>query len=226
MTQKLLLLHGALGSQKQFTSLTEKLAASFEVYMLNFEGHGGISSENDYSIQLFTQNVIDFLDTNEIDEISIFGYSMGGYVALNAALQIPQKIKKIVTLGTKFQWDPESAAKEVKMLNPSKIEEKVPKFAEKLSKDHHPLDWKEVMTKTADMMLAMSAGAKLTDEDLKKVAVPVVIGIGDLDKMVSYEESENAASLIPNASLVKLEGVEHPIEKVSTEVLADYISQH
>jgi pimeloyl-ACP methyl ester carboxylesterase len=51
---------------------------------------------------------------------------MGGYVALKTAVLHPGRIEAIVTLGTKFHWDPENASNEVRMLNPEKIEEKVP----------------------------------------------------------------------------------------------------
>ena len=54
---------------------------------------------------------------------------MGGYVALQLANKHPKYVQKIITLGTKFAWDKETAAKEVKMLNPEKIEEKIPAFA-------------------------------------------------------------------------------------------------
>ena len=111
----------------------------------------------------------------------------------------------------------------VKMLNPQIIEEKVPHFAEKLRQEHHPQDWEEVMNKTANMMLNMAKGAKLTNDDFKKIHQPVVIGIGSLDTMVSYSESEHVSNLLPNSTLIQLEGVKHPIEKVDIDVLVDYI---
>ena len=223
MPEKLLLLHGALGSEMQFHALKEELSGAFEVHSMNFEGHGGLASSNDFSIALFTQNVIDFLDENEISEINIFGYSMGGYVALNTAMKIPNKINKIITLGTKFNWDPQSAEKEVNMLNPDIIAEKVPQFAETLKQAHDPQDWKEVMNKTARMMIGMSKGARLEDADLRRLSHRVIIGVGTLDNMVSHAESAYVADLIPHATLVSLEGVKHPIEKVDMQVLLDYI---
>ena len=226
MKQNLLLLHGALGSKKQFSTLKERLNESFEVYAINFEGHGGTTSQNEFSIQLFTKNVLDYLQSNSIDATTIFGYSMGGYVALATALKNPEKVKKIVTLGTKFQWDLESAAKETKMLNPIKIEEKVPAFAEKLKLEHHPQDWKEVMHKTAQMMIHMAEGAKLSDSDFKKINQSVVIGIGSLDHMVSYEESKYVSELIPNSELIHLEGVKHPIDTIGTDELIQYIRSY
>lgn len=226
MKEKLLLLHGALGSKKQFSALKEELSASFDVYTMNFEGHGGNASQNEFSIELFANNVLYYLYEKSIEEITVFGYSMGGYVALSAALKNTEKIKKVVTLGTKFKWDMESAEKETKMLNPSKIEEKVPAFAEKLQQEHHPEDWKVVMNKTAAMMIEMGKGAKLMDADFKKINQTVVIGIGSLDHMVSYEESEYVSELLPNSRLIKLEGVKHPIDAIGTDKLIDYIKSN
>ena len=122
MKQKLLLLHGALGSKKQLLPIKTLLEPHFDAYSLDFEGHGDFASDKEYSIVLFTKNVIDYLDKNSIDAINIFGYSMGGYVGLNTALNFPDRINSIVTLGTKFDWSIESASKEIKMLNPEIIE--------------------------------------------------------------------------------------------------------
>ena len=225
MKPKLLLLHGALGSSRQFAKLKNLLAESFEIYELNFEGHGGRASSQDFSISLFTENVHAFLRENGIESTAIFGYSMGGYVALNLALTEPASVKEIITLGTKFDWTEESAAREVKMLNPEKIEEKVPKFAEMLKQQHAPLDWKELMRKTAQMMLGMGAGAKLHPEQLNQIQQKVTIGLGSEDKMVSREESEAASQTLPQASFHLLDCVPHPIDRVDPEVLANYIKE-
>ncbi len=223
MKDKLLLLHGALGSEKQFSEIKEKLEESFEVHCLNFEGHGGSESSNEFSIDLFSQNVLDYLETHSLEQVKIFGYSMGGYVSLYTALKVPTMITKILTLGTKFNWDIEAAENELRMMNPAKIEEKVPQFAEKLRLEHHPQDWKLIMNKTGEMMIMMAKGAKLTDSDFKRIGQEVVIGVGSLDNMVSYEESEHVAQLLPNSTLIQLDQVKHPIDKIEPNKLIDYI---
>ncbi|MBL4708020.1 MAG: alpha/beta hydrolase [Flavobacteriales bacterium] len=149
MKPSILLLHGALGSKKQFKLLKEKLSKQFNFYDFNFEGHGGRESNQAFSIQLFTQNTVEFLEENKLKSIAIFGYSMGAYVALNLAIQHPRLIQKIVTLGIKFDWSKETTAKEISQLNPEKIELKVPAFAQKLKDEHSPNDWKELVLKTA-----------------------------------------------------------------------------
>jgi len=226
MKPPLLLLHGALGSNQQFDSVVKELEASFEVHTMNFDGHGGHASSNDFSMHFFAENVIDYLQEHSIEATHIFGYSMGGYVALQLALMAPEKVKCIITLGTKFAWEAASAEKEVQMLHPEIIEMKVPRFAESLKQTHAPQDWKEVMHKTAQMMRAMGAGARLTDDDYKNIPHEVMLGIGSLDRMVSYEESAHVAALLPNATLIQLEGIPHPIEKVASEDLVQYIKSN
>ncbi len=223
MKPNLLLLHGALGSKKQFQSVKPILETKFHVYGLNFEGHGGLPSSEDYAIELFVKNALDFLDANKIESTNIFGYSMGGYVALRMALQHSERIEKIVTLGTKFDWNLEAANKEVRMLNPDKIAEKVPKFARKLEAEHEPEDWKIVVKKTAQMMLGLANGKALNEDDFRQIENEVTIGLGSEDKMVTAEESKQVAEWLLNSKFVVINDFLHPIDKVDTDKLAQYI---
>lgn len=222
MEQKVLLLHGALGSKKQLDALRIKLQQSFEVHYLDFDGHGSNLSQSDFSIELFTQNVVDYMNEQAIEKIDVFGYSMGGYVAINTARLYPNRIKNIITLGTKFDWSLNAAQNEVKMLNPEVIEKKVPHFAEKLLTEHTQ-DWKNVMQKTAALMLGMGEGKKIQDLEFKNINNKVTIGIGSADKMVTIAESQHTCHLLPNATLQVLENVPHPIDKIDTQILTNYI---
>lgn len=219
----LLLLHGALGTKGQMNAIKELLLEQFDVYNFNFSGHGGDDSDEPFSIELFTQDVIDFMSANNLNRTSIFGYSMGGYVALNLALKRPELVDKIVTYGTKFDWTETSAKKEVRMLNPDVIEEKVPRFAEKLKKDHFPSDWKALMYKTAQMMLDMGNGEKISETAFSTIPHKITIGIGLEDTMVTVEESEHVASLLPRARLYKLVSQPHPFELVEMETIRQLI---
>lgn len=224
--KKLLLLHGAIGSGKQLKMLADVLSENFEVFTLDFNGHGGNSiPDENFSIEMFALDVLNFLDTNDIDKIDVFGYSMGGYVALYLARFHPERINKIVTVATKFEWNVEGAIKEAAMLNPEVIAEKLPEFAAELTTRHEPADWKLILKKTAEMLIKMGANNVLTDSDFKVVQHQILIGVGDKDKMVSQEETLHVQQLLSNSRYLLLKETPHPIEKVNVQLLAGEIKK-
>ena len=218
--QAILLLHGAVGAVDQLSELETELAGSLSVHSLSFSGHGGSPFDDQpFSIKLFAEEVLDFLDEKEIESINIFGYSMGGYVAMFLAKYHPQKIKKIITLATKFKWDQAIAANEIKMLNAEKIEEKLPAFASTLQKRHAPNNWKTVLEKTAAMLLEMGKDNTLKPDDYLSIQQPTLLMLGDRDKMVTLDETLEVYKNMPNAQLAILPNTPHPIEMVNTEKL-------
>lgn len=219
----LLILHGALGSEKHFAALRPLLSGTFEVHTLNFEGHGGRSSDNPFSIELFAENALSYIVLNQLEECRVFGYSMGGYVALKLASMHPGKIDRIVTMGTKFAWSPEIAGRETAMLNPEKIEEKVPGFAAALQQLHAPADWKEVMRKTAAMMTALGEKPALQSAEMERLSLPVHLLLGSEDVMVTKEETMAVQAQIPGSELTIVEGWPHPIDRIDANDLAEVI---
>jgi pimeloyl-ACP methyl ester carboxylesterase len=225
MTTPLLLLHGAIGSSAQLLPLNVLLEKDRAVHVFDFPGHGGKEFPSElFSIRLFAESVVEWMDKQDFPRVDIFGYSMGGYVALYMARHFPERVGKIVTLATKFGWDEATAEKEVKMLNPEKIAEKVPKFAEALQTRHAPLDWKKVLEKTATMMLALGKRPELSPEDFKAIHTPILLSVGDRDTMVSKEETETVHQLIPGAQFQLLPDTPHPIEQVDAARIQGLIS--
>ena len=213
--KKILLLHGAIGAVDQLNTIKNELSGKYEVHTLNFSGHGGGKiPEEPFSIEMFSGDIIDYIDKNHLEGIDIFGYSMGGYAALYAVLMNPGKIGRIFTLATKFDWSIEIAEREVKMLDAEKIKQKVPKFAEELSMRHGADKWIIVLEKTAEMMRALGRNKLLTAEALSNMKNEVLVGIGDSDKVVSIEESIAAFRVMPGSKLLVMPGTPHPIEKV------------
>ena len=220
----LLLLHGAIGSKVQLEPLTNLLKNDVVVHVFNFSGHGGkVFSDEPFSIQAFAAEVEKYLSSENISQPSVFGYSMGGYVALYLAKVRPQLLGKIVTLATKFYWDETGAAKEAAMLNAEVLQEKIPAFAEQLKQRHHPNDWKLLFEKTKKMLLQMGKENPLQLRDYSNIRQPVLLLLGDNDKMVTREETEAVQQALPNGRFQLLEQTSHPIEKVNTAVLAGII---
>lgn len=227
MSKPLLLLHGALGAASQFDSLQQMLEAQGrKVYTLNFSGHGGKpSSEKGFGIPVFADEVFDFMEQNALSQVDIFGYSMGGYVALWLATYHPEKINKIFTLGTKFDWSEADAALETKKLNPDKILEKVPAFAKVLEERHKPLDWKEVMLNTANLMRDLGRDPLLNQEVLCAINTQSCIAVGDSDDMVNRFHSEDVSKLLTNASFIILKETPHMIDRVNLALLSQTLNE-
>lgn len=213
MKHPLILLHGALGSEAQFYSILTVLSVGFEVERFNFSGHHGKPFQAEFGIEQFTRELSEFIDENNFSDAYIFGYSMGGYVALNYARQNPEKITKIFTLGTKIDWNPEFSAAQVKMMNPEKMEEKIPKYAALLAETQAPNDWKILVNKTAQMMTELGNNP-IPLAEFEKIEIPVMIALGDSDNLVTEEECKNLVSVLKKGVFRKIPNSKHPIEQI------------
>lgn len=220
----LLILHGALGSREQLEPLRQALAAGRDVHSLNFSGHGGAPfPSRPFGIALFAEDVLWWMKSREISRVEIVGYSLGGYVGLYLARHHPSSISAVATFATKFRWNRESAAKEAALLDPARMREKIPAFASALAARHSEARWEEVVRGTAGMMLELGATPALAVGDLRAIACPALLGVGDRDAMVSIDETAEACRELPNGSLLVLPSTAHAIEKVPVGLLASAI---
>ena len=218
--KNVIVLHGALGSAAHLEPLENILANEYHVHRFNFPGHGGepIDAEQ-FNIPAFAAALKQYITSHDLQGADVFGYSMGGYVALYASILHSGLINSIFTLATKFHWTKESAAKEVMMLDANVIEAKVPKYAEMLAKRHQPTDWKVVLKSTADMMLSLGENPLLNENTFKQINCKTLISVGDRDQMVSLEESIASYKLIANASFLVLPETQHPFEKLDLALI-------
>jgi pimeloyl-ACP methyl ester carboxylesterase len=217
----IILLHGALGSKKQFEELQQILEPNFNVHSFDFTGHGKQSiPDKSFTIELFTYDLADYCIQHNIFNANIFGYSMGGYVALNYAAKFPDKVNKIYTLATKFDWNERSARQEAAMLKPELIEQKIPGFAKNLISLHGEHNWKLLLNKTAELILNLGNKPVLNADTFNKITARCKLCVGENDKMVSIEETEKTHKQIKNSAFYVYKHTEHPLEKIDMKLLA------
>jgi pimeloyl-ACP methyl ester carboxylesterase len=221
MEKHLLLLHGALADESQIYPLRDLLRADASVHVHTFSGHGKRNtSQEAYSMDVFADEILEI--AKSLDSApDVFGYSMGGYAALCAARK-SSSIGRIITLGTKFDWNAATAAREVQFLNPDIMEEKIPQFTGLLEKMHGQT-WKSVVTRTAEMMIQLGKNAPLDAKTLSLIQNEVMILVGDQDVTAGVEASRKAAMLLPKSSFFVLDKTQHPIEKTNPVAIADRI---
>lgn len=222
MRQKLVLLHGALGAGIQLEPLATLLSDQYEVSIYEFPGHGKKANDlEDFSIEDLAAAFHEWLIQHYSAPVKIFGYSMGGYVSLYLASSYPGLFEKTVTLGTKFRWSVEESAKETVKLDPAFLLEKAPAYCQYLE-SLHGTQWKEVLRKTAGLMKKLGEKPLLNARTLAQIQTPVQLLLGELDKMVTREETEQVCAQITGAGLQIVPGFVHPLERLdATQLFAE-----
>jgi pimeloyl-ACP methyl ester carboxylesterase len=99
-----LLLHGWLGSWSLWQHTILELGKEFRTYALDFWGFGESGDQgNDFSVNNFVLLVSQFMDRLGIPKAPLVGHSMGGTVSLGTAIRDPEKVVKVIVIGSPIQ---------------------------------------------------------------------------------------------------------------------------
>ncbi len=215
----LILLPGALGAQSMANDLSSELQEDFELVRLDYPGHGSEVYNGALSIEIISQKMAEKIRMYRYP--FVFGYSMGGYVAIYTQLTRMANFRGIITYGTKFDWNPEVAKRESSRLDPAKIQEKVPQYAKHLSDSHE--SWQKLCQQTGQLMLELGKKPLLNQDHEDYISTPLLVLRGSNDKMVSEDESIWASKISSDGKFESCDGWEHPLEKLDKRELADKI---
>jgi pimeloyl-ACP methyl ester carboxylesterase len=92
----LLILHGLFGMLDNWTRIAKKIAESFEVHTLDLRNHGRSFHSEEMNYSYMADDVLDYMDRQGLDKVSLLGHSMGGKVALKVAVTYPFVIDKLI----------------------------------------------------------------------------------------------------------------------------------
>jgi len=96
-----ILLHGWLGSWGLWQQTMTYLGRYYRMYALDFWGFGDSGSKRStYAVQDFVSLVNQFMDQLGIENSPLVGHSMGGTVSLSFSLSFPEKVNKVVVIGS------------------------------------------------------------------------------------------------------------------------------
>jgi pimeloyl-ACP methyl ester carboxylesterase len=105
--QPIILLHGWINSWDVWRDMMISLAKTgkYRVYALDFWGFGDSakvtnSQFSTFHIDNYVEMVHQFMESLGIQQAPIFGHSMGGTVALQISLSYPERVEKIVIVGS------------------------------------------------------------------------------------------------------------------------------
>jgi pimeloyl-ACP methyl ester carboxylesterase len=219
--RKLIVIHGALGAAKEFNTMIPLLNKHFEVIPYELPHHGTKKNNRlSFNIDALTKDLLEFLASQE--KCIIYGFSLGGYVALCAAQLDAKNIEGIITQGTKLDWSPEIAEKEIKSLDVSILKDKLPTFYEYLVGLHGEY-LPDLLNKTASFMKELGENPALSESTLNKIDIPVRFTRGGKDRMVTEEETLKVAQHISNHSYFEIPFLPHPFGFIKPKYIARII---
>lgn len=214
----IILLHGALGSAEDMEPLAGSLRAKkLSVQSFSFSGHGHTPLHDDFGIDRFEKELAGFILQKKLVKPVVFGYSMGGFVALRLALQQPGLLGGVMTLASKFNWTREAIGSEAAMCELAHLEKRFPAFAESLKSRHAHLP--ELLKRSKTMIENFSTNKFFTPDALSRMKTPVLLGVGSEDRLVTMDETKEMCAQIPGASLYVLPFTKHPLPTASVELL-------
>ena len=98
----LIILHGLYGAGGNFQTWAKKLAQDYEpnrrIVLVDLRNHGDSEHASDMSFSTMAADVIGVLDQLSIERAVFCGHSLGGKVAMTAALLHPERVERLMVL--------------------------------------------------------------------------------------------------------------------------------
>ncbi|MFN8277719.1 MAG: alpha/beta fold hydrolase [Chitinophagales bacterium] len=93
-----IVLHGLMGSLDNWQTVAKAWGANFKVYTIDQRNHGRSPWSDDFNYELLANDLLQFMDEQNISKAHLVGHSMGGKVAMQVALQHPERMAKLVVV--------------------------------------------------------------------------------------------------------------------------------
>jgi YbgC/YbaW family acyl-CoA thioester hydrolase len=206
----------------------------------------GLSDAPDlgYSMTTYADDLAALLDTLGVGRAVLCGLSMGGYVALDFARRWPERLSGLVLMDTRAEGDTpdarrgrDSQAALARERGAGAVADAMlPKLFGDPDAAHAPIAG-QVRRMIEATPVAGIAGALVAMRDRRDSsdllpalgAIPVLVAVGEHDRLVSPDAAEAMASAIPGARFEVIPGAGHipPLERPAetTALLADFLRQ-
>jgi pimeloyl-ACP methyl ester carboxylesterase len=182
----LVLLHGGIGAIGMFGDTLPLLAAGRQVIAVDLQAHGRTADiDRPLRFEHMADDIAALLQHLGIHRADLMGYSLGGGVALQAAIRHPEVVRKLVLVSTPFRrdgWYPEVLAG-MAQLGPAAAEpmKQTPQYRWYASVAPRPEEWPVLLTKVGELLLQDYDWAS----DVAALQMPTLLVVGDADSVVT-----------------------------------------
>jgi pimeloyl-ACP methyl ester carboxylesterase len=229
----LVLLHGAFYTiDMNWGQLIPELSKTRKVIAIEMQGHGHTPfSDRELSITTLANDVEKVMDYLKIDSADVAGFSMGGTVAYQFAVQSPKRLRKLVIISSTYKstgWRPE-VTNAFKHFKPEFFTNSPMNAAyDAVAPD------KTKWTKFLEQMFAFAATPfDMGDANIAKITSPVLIISGDndglekIELMKTYELLGGAVSAdvgpMPKSHLAIVPSQGHVSLMMQTQTILGYL---
>jgi pimeloyl-ACP methyl ester carboxylesterase len=102
----MILLHGGLGSGEMFGPNLPTLADHHQVIVVDLQGHGRTADiDRPLDVRLMAHDIAALIDHLGLEKPDVVGYSLGGGVAFQVAIQHPEKVGRLVSASANIRRD-------------------------------------------------------------------------------------------------------------------------
>lgn len=92
-----IILHGFLGMGDNWKTLGQQFSEQgYEVHLVDQRNHGRSFHDDNFNYEVMVEDLKDYLDKNNLNEIVLLGHSMGGKTAMLFATQYPEIVNKLI----------------------------------------------------------------------------------------------------------------------------------
>jgi pimeloyl-ACP methyl ester carboxylesterase len=178
----LILLHGGLMSGEMFAPILPALTEQHQVILVDLQGHGRTADiDRPIDPALMADDIAALIEHLGLDRPHLAGFSMGGGVALHAAIRHPEKLGKVIAASSNIRRDaiyPEMLAQQGQV-NAAAAEfmKETPMWELYERVAPRPEDFGRVLDKLGALM---QQDFDLT-EQVRGITVPTLIVAGDAD---------------------------------------------
>jgi pimeloyl-ACP methyl ester carboxylesterase len=178
----MILLHGGLGSGEMFGPVLPVFAERHQVVTVDLQGHGRTADiDRPLDLRLMAGDIAALIDHLALVKPDVVGYSLGGGVALQTAVQYPAKVRRLVAVSANIRTDaiyPEMRAQQGQV-NAAAVEfmKDTPMYQLYQQVAPHPEDFPRLLNKIGE---AMSKDFDFT-EDVRGLKMPTLIVAADAD---------------------------------------------
>lgn len=222
----LLLLHGAAGSTLYETApLMRQLESSFRPVGVDLSGHGASAFPPDESLTMdtFVDDAVAALDAVDAPSAHVFGFSLGGAVALRLAQRTPNRVNRLALFQTNAQWNQSLTAKMQRRLDLDALQQRDPERADDLRSLHNYPErlFEELRAFTETLPVSPHLW-----NGLPSIQMPTLVSSVDRDPLFGEIVPRTLQHRLPNARLAILPGEHHSLTRAPISLLAPLITRH